>query len=249
MRVSVVTLTKNVEEKIEDCLKSVKWVDEIVVVDSGSTDRTLEIARKYGAKIVEVKGGNYSEWRDLGAKKALGEWILYVDADERVSPELRQEIVKWLNCYIAGNSAYAIPRRNFIFGKEFKHGGQWPDYQIRFFRKLDLRGWNGELHEQPDYEGDLGYLKNPLIHIKEDNLSDMVGKTNEWSEIEAMEMLKAGHPKMNVLRFFSAGFREFWLRMVKQLAFLDRTEGVIYGIYQVYSRLISYAKLWELQIK
>lgn len=249
MRISIVILTKNVERKVEDCLKSVSWAVDIVVVDSGSTDKTLDIARKYGAKIVEVKGGNYAEWRNVGAKKALGDWILYVDADERVAPPLRGEISQLVNKSINQYSAYAIPRRNFIFGKEFKHGGQWPDYQIRLFRKSKLRGWKGELHEQPKHEGELGYLKNPLTHIKEDNLSDMVNKTNQWSEIEAREMYKTGHPKMDILRFFSAGFREFWKRFIREFAFLDGTEGVIYGIYQIYSRLISYAKLWELQIK
>lgn len=216
---------------LKACMNSLSWVDEIVRVD---TDKLK---------------GSFSDWRNDGIKRAKGEWILYVDADERVTPALRQEIVKLLDGHTVENSAYAIPRRNFIFGKEFKHGGQWPDYVKRLFKKPNLHGWTGELHEEPHFDGILGHLKNPLIHIKHETLSEMVDKTNKWSEIEAKLMYEAHHPKMNILRFFSAGFREFWLRMIIQLAFLDGAEGVIYGMYQVYSRLISYAKLWEMQIK
>jgi hypothetical protein len=128
-----------------------------------------------------------------------------------------------------------------------KYPGLWPDYVVRLIKKDKLRGWEGELHEQPKIEGNICHLKEPLIHRKHKDLSGMVTKTNEWSEIEADLMLKAGHPKMNIFRFFSAGFREFWLRMVVQTAFLGGTRGIVYGLYQVFSRLVSYAKLWEKQ--
>ena len=203
-------------------------------------------------EIVEIKTkripGSFAAWRNEGIKRSLGEWILYVDTDEQVSKKLHSEIVKLLKKNKVKHTAYAIPRRNFIFGKEFKHGGQRPDYQKRLFKKSALHKWVGELHEEPAFDGSLGHLKNPLIHHKHKNLFEMVEKTNEWSEIEAKLMLKAAHPKMNVFRFASAAFREFWLRFVVQLCFLDGVKGVIYGSYQVYSRLISYSKLWEKQL-
>jgi hypothetical protein len=128
-----------------------------------------------------------------------------------------------------------------------KHGGWWPDYVKRLFKKKILKKWKGELHEEPVFDGVMGHLENTLIHLKEDNLSDMVMKTNNWSEIEAKLMYEANHPKMNLRRFLSAIIREFWHRFIVKKAFLDGAEGIIFGIYQVYSRFFSYAKLWELQ--
>ncbi len=229
MELSVVVIAKKDEKKLPACLKSLNWAEDLVFVDT-----------------TNIKG-SFSEWRNEGMKRAKGDWVLYVDSDESVTRKLREEVERVINS--PEFNAFAIPRRNFIFGKEFKHCGQWPDYQIRLIRKSTFNKWKKDIHEEPVFSGELGYLKNPFIHYKEENLSDMVEKTNKWSEIEARLMYEAGHPKMNVLRFFSAGFREFWLRMVKQTAFLDGGEGVIYGMYQVYSRLISYAKLWEMQLK
>jgi hypothetical protein len=129
-----------------------------------------------------------------------------------------------------------------------KHGGWWPDYVKRLYLKKFLKGWRGDLHEEPEIKGELGHLKNPLVHIKHNKLEEMVEKTNKWSAVEARLMYEANHPQMNVARFCSAMFREFWLRAVRHKAFLDGGEGVIYAVYQVFSRFISYAKLWEMQI-
>ena len=243
---SVIVIARNEEEKIAECLKMVSFADEIIVVDNSSTDKTAEIAKRKGAKIINLKAGNFSELRNKGAKEARGEWLLYIDADERVTPQLRREILKRVqdNAF----SAYAIPRRNFILGKELKHGGWWPDYAKRLFKKNKFKKWTGELHEEPVFKGKLGHFKNPLIHLKHDNLTEMVDKTNSWSEIEARLMIEANHPRMNIPRFISAMFREFWLRMIKQMAFLDGPQGIIYALYQVFSRFVSYAKLWEMQL-
>ncbi|HET7098724.1 MAG TPA: hypothetical protein VFI61_00585 [Patescibacteria group bacterium] len=205
---------------------SVKWCDEVVLINGIN--------------------GSFNDWRNEGLKKAKSEWLLYVDSDEEVAKELKNEI----EIEIEKNklSAYAIPRKNIIFGKEFKYSGQYPDYQKRLFKKNSLKKWVGNVHEEPVFDGRLGHLKNPIIHHKNMTIGQMVEKTNIWSGIEAKLMFEANHPRMNIPRFFSAGLREFWLRMITQIAFLDGTEGVIYALYQVYSKLISYSKLWELQI-
>lgn len=186
--------------------------------------------------------------RNKITRKAKGDWLLYVDDDEEVTQSLADEILRVTGQKTLAKSAYAIPRRNIIFGKEMRHCGLWPDYVLRLIRSDKLISWEGQLHEQPKIKGEIGYLKEPLIHNKHDNLSDMVTKTNAWSEIEAQLMLEANHPPMNVFRFASAGMREFWARFVRQTAFLDGSEGIIYGMYQVFSRLISYSKLWEKQL-
>jgi len=251
VKITAIVLAKNEEKVIAECLESLSWTNEILLVDSGSTDKTIEIASKFKAKVIRTDKGSYSEWRNLGYKEATGDWICYVDADERVTPLLRKEILSIINHELLtiNQSAYAIPRRNIVLGKELKHGGWWPDYVKRLFLKKDFLGWTGELHEEPGFNGELGHLKNPLIHFKENKLEEMVEKTNRWSEVEAKLMFEARHPPMNILRFGSAMFREFWFRMIKRLAFLDGSVGIIFALYQVYSRFVSYAKLWELQQK
>lgn len=249
MKISAVIATKNEEQMLEQCLASLDFVDEIVVVDTGSTDQTKKIAQKYGARIIEyLSGKNFSDWRNRELKESKGEWILYIDADERVTPELKSEIKSIILDDQSPASAYAIPRKNIILGKEFRHGGQWPDYQKRLFKRHALLGWHGEVHEEPDFKGELKHLKHPMIHIKHEDFTQMVEKTNNWSEIEAKLMFDAQHPPMNVPRFISAMFREFWKRMIVQMAFLDGKVGIMYAMYQVFSRFVSYAKLWEMQI-
>jgi hypothetical protein len=210
------------------CLESVSFADELIKIETG-----------------DLKG-SFSDFRNLGAKKAKNEWLLYVDTDEIVTPELKESILNVVNS--DEFSAYAIPRRNIVLGREMKHCGLWPDYVLRLIKKDKLIGWIGELHEQPKISGKISHLKEPFIHKKHDNLSEMVDKTNRWSEVEAKLMFEAHHPPMNFFRFASAAMREFWLRMIVQTAFMDGVPGIIYGIYQVYSRLISYSKLWEMQL-
>jgi glycosyltransferase involved in cell wall biosynthesis len=248
INISAVVIAKNEEEKISGCLKSLSWADEKLVIDNGSTDKTADVAQKLGAKVVYSPIGSYKESRDKGMTKSKGKWVLYVDADERATDQLRIEIGNALQKESGDYSAYAIPRRNIILGKELRHGGWWPDYVIHFLKKSKFIGWKGDLHEEPVFNGNLGYFKNPLIHLKHDNLSDMVSKTNTWSLVEATLMLKAGHPPMDIPRFISALVREFWLRMIKNKAYLDGTQGIIYALYQVFSRFLSYARLWELQL-
>jgi hypothetical protein len=214
---------------LEKCLDSVSWCDEIVKVETDSLN------------------GSFADWRNLGAKRARYEWLLYVDSDEIVSAKLKEMMLQ----VIASNefSAYAIPRRNIFLGHTMRWGGWWPDFVVRLIRKDKLKGWFGELHEQPKITGTICHLKEPLVHTSHRSLSDMVEKTNRWSEIEAKLLYDSGHPSMNIFRFFSAGFREFWYRGIVKLGFFDGTVGVIEIIYQIFSRLITYSKLWELQLK
>jgi len=245
--ISTIVLSKNVQDMIGDCLDSFSWTDEIIVVDSGSTDDSLEIARQKGARIVRTHPSDFSSLRNLGAQKAIGKWLLYIDADERVSKELKKEIIqKTLSDTF---SAYAIPRKNNLLGHDMKYGGWWPDYVMRLIKKDKLVRWRGHLHEQPEIKGNVSKLKNPLYHISHRSISSMIQKTNAWSEIEARLLYDSNHPKMNVIRFFTAAFREFWYRGILKLGFLDGSIGVIEIFYQIYSRIVTYSKLWELQLK
>lgn len=233
MKISAIVLIGGRIDKnlLRKCLKSLDWCDEIVKIKT----KNLE--------------GSFSDWRNEGTRQAKGDWFFYVDVDEQVPQNLKEEILQITNHKSQITNAYAIPRKNIIFGKEMKHCGLWPDFVVRLIKIDNLIKWEGKLHEQPKVNGEIRYLKEPLIHYKHDNLSDMVDKTNKWSEVEAKLMYQANHPPMNIFRFFTAGLREFYLRMIRQTAFLDGPEGIIYGMYQVFSRLISYSKLWELQLK
>ncbi|KKQ25761.1 MAG: Glycosyl transferase family 2 [Candidatus Woesebacteria bacterium GW2011_GWA1_37_8] len=244
--ISAVIIAKNEEKNIDDCLKSVTWCDEIVVVDTDSTDKTVKIAEKFTNTIYKTKGGNYSDWRNLGLEKAKTDWIIYIDCDERCSDKLKNEILEVINSETK-YSLFVIPRQNIILGRLMKHGGWWPDYVKRLYKKNHLKKWTGDLHEEPIYLGKLGYLENPLIHLKHNNLTDMLEKTNTWSAVEAQLMFKANHPKMNTVRFITAMSRELWKRLFVEKGYLDGQEGIIYSIYQMYSKSISYAKLWEMQ--
>lgn len=231
MKISAIVLIGGEVDQslLKKCLDSVSWCDEVVKVETDGLD------------------GSFADWRNLGAKKAKNEWLFYVDSDEMVTSKLKEMI---LTVTPSGEfAAYAIPRRNIFLGHPMRWGGWWPDFVVRLIKKDKLKGWSGELHEQPKIEGTICHLKEPLIHESHRSLSEMVEKTNMWSEIEAKLLYDSGHPKMNIFRFFSAALREVWYRGIIKLGFLDGTVGVIEIIYQTFSRLITYSKLWELQEK
>lgn len=220
---------KTDKDLLKRCLNSVSWCDEIVKVETPSIN------------------GSFADWRNYGAKMAKYDWLLYIDTDEEVTSKLKEQILQ-----VVGSNefaGYAIPRRNKFLGHVMHWGGWSPDYVIRLIKKDKLDKWVGELHEQPKIDGTICHLKEPLLHDTHRNLTEMVEKTNKWSEIEAKLLYDSGHPKMNIFRFCSAGFREAWYRGIIKLGFLDGTVGVIEIMYQVYSRLITYSKLWELQLQ
>jgi glycosyltransferase involved in cell wall biosynthesis len=245
---SAIVISKNDEEKIKECLESLGFAGEIIVIDNGSSDKSFDIARKFTDKVYSLPKVGFSELRNEGLNKASGKWVLYVDTDERVTPGLRQELEKIIDNKDGMHyEAYAIPRKNIIFGKEMKHGGLYPDYVKRLYLKSSLKKWEGDLHEEPVYEGVMGHMSNPLIHLKHARMSEMIEKTNKWSEIEAKLLLDSGHPEMTWWRFPRIMLTEIWYRLIILKGFMDGIEGVIYSIYQMWSKFITYAKLWEMQ--
>jgi len=250
MKLSVVILTKDEEEVIKDCLESVKWADEVIILDGGSTDKTIKIAKKAGAKIVKQKDNDYAAWRNQGKEEARGKWLLYLDADERLTPGVRKEIVESIKSHASGVkdiTTYAIPRRNFLLGKELHWGGWWPDYVKRLFKKEKLKRWEGRLHEEPIFEGELGHLKEPMIHIQPDSIKPMLEKSIKWSKIEAELLYEAGHPPVTWWRILRMGATTLFDRLIKKQGFRDGTEGWIESIYQAFHTMVIYMQLWEIQ--
>ena len=249
MSLSVVIIAKNEEKMIEDAIKSVSYADEIIILDTGSNDKTKLIAKSFNSKVFNIGSGKieFAKWRSEGISKAKHDWIFYLDADERVTPELKKEMIAITGSKPKKYSAYAIPRRNFYLNKEMKYGGAWPDYVIRLFYKSNILGWKEKLHEQPVFSGDLGHLTNPLIHLTHRDLTSMLEKTIKWSKLEAEELFKANHPPMAWWRFLRIMVGEFYNRGIKLQGLRDGTQGLIEVIFQTYSRFITYARLWEIQ--
>ncbi|OGE28521.1 hypothetical protein A2867_05065 [Candidatus Daviesbacteria bacterium RIFCSPHIGHO2_01_FULL_40_11] len=242
---SAVVITKNEEERIKACLDSVKWADEIIVIDNGSVDHTLEIAREYTEKIFKVNLQDFSSLRSLATKKASGDWVLFVDADERVLESLKKEIETMIN--FADYSAYAISRRNVIFGTEVRYGPFWPDWVIRLLKKSDFEGWVGKIHEYPKFKGKLGYSKNSLLHLTHRNIDQIVLKSLEWSKIDAKLRLDADHPKMSGWRFLRIFICEVFNQGVLRKGFFNGSVGLMDSLLQALSLYITYIRLWEIQ--
>ncbi len=246
---STIIITLNEEQMINDCLVSVEFSNEIILVDTGNTDKTNDIAQKYNCRIVKaLPGSGWDNYRNTGIKAAKGDWILFVDADERVTPLLKIEIEQIISSD-SQFSAYEIPRRNFYLDKEMLHGGWGQDKVIRLFKKDSLLGYKNKLHEQPQVKGQIGFLSNSFVHFSHRDLESMLNKTLLFTGFESKSRLDAKHPPMAVWRFARVMFTEFWLRFVKLSAWRDGIEGTIDGLFQVFNMFIIYARLWELQQK
>lgn len=243
-KISAVILSKDSEGLIPDCLKSVKFCDEIIVVDADSKDKTLEIAKNFGAKIIRSEPNDYANSRNLGLKNASFDWVLYIDTDERVTPELAKNIKKAVTN--PNFSAYKLKRKNFYFGNY-----EWPYIEKleRLFRKENLKGWYGKIHESPQLSGKIGSLDGYLTHYTHRDLSSMVKKTMEWSKIEAELRFKANHPAMSWWRFPRVMITAFLNSYVKQKGFKAGIVGLVESMYQSFSIFITYVRLWELQRK
>ena len=184
---SVVIITLNEEAKVKDCLESVAWADEIVVVDSFSKDNTVEIAGNYTDKIYQREFAGFGEQKNFALSKASGDWILAIDADERVTSELQEEIKRTLtNSRACG---YYMPRKSYFSNKWIKHCGWWPDYLLRLFRKDCGHFSDRAVHEALQVDGPTVKLKNPLEHYPFFSISDLIKKADTYSTLGAQVMV------------------------------------------------------------
>ena len=247
MKLSVVVITKNEQDMLKVCLESVKWADEIVVIDNGSIDKTAEIARAAGARIVKFESNDFSKTRNKGMEEASGEWVLYVDADERVLKPLKEEIKEIITGTEDG--AFAISRKNIIFGKPVSYGPYKRDWVIRLFKKDKFETWVGKVHEYGKFKGGLGYTKNSLLHLTHRDLDHFLLKALDWSRIDANLRLEAGHPEMTKWRFIRILISQSYEELIKRKGFFGGTVGIIDSVLQIFSFYMSYVRLWEMQQK
>lgn len=243
---SAIIIARNEEDRLEECLASVAWTGEIIVVDNASTDETAAIAKKHNAYVVSLKTSDFSALRNLGLKYAHGDWVLYLDADERVTGKLQKTLESIMDSF-----SQTSPRGYYITRKNYYLGQPWPatDKMHRFFRRESLKGWRGKLHETALVDGAVGTILEPLIHRTHRTLEEMVAKTNEWSKIEALLRFQAHHPPVMAWRLIRVFVTGFWQSYIRESAWRAGTAGMIESIYQGFSLFITYAKLWELQKK
>lgn len=241
---SVVIITGNEEKRIRDCLESVKWADEIIVVDSESIDRTVEIAREYTDKIFVRRWEGYAPQKQFAIEQATCDWILSLDADERVSPELKLEIEGILATETEYEGFY-IPRRNFFLGKWIRSCGWYPNYQLRLFKKGKGCVTKRKVHEGFVVDGKVGYLKGDIIHYTHMELKSTFAKINEYSSLSAEE--KAERRIVKGIDLILHPLSAFLGHYIFRGGFKDGVHGLMVSLIHAMTNMQTYMKIWELQ--
>lgn len=248
MKLSVVVITLNEAKTLSKALNSVKnLADEIVVVDSGSTDATVKIAIEFGAKVFFRSFDNYANQKNFAAGKAKGNWILSLDADEEISPGLAKEIDFELRTKRPELRAYSIPRRNIIFGEYIKYTRWQPELDRHVWLWSKGKGkWVGDVHEEVVVDGKIGKLKNPKIHRQYQTVSEFVEMMNRYSDLEADQKVRTG-TNFSLGRFFFEPIYNFKVRLFYRLGFLDGWRGFVLSYLMAIYSLNVWIKIWERQ--
>jgi glycosyltransferase involved in cell wall biosynthesis len=259
--ITVAIFVHNDQQNIVRAIESAKLLTSaVVVIDIGSTDGTDKRAKQSGAEVLKTKFYPYVELARMeGLKKITSDWIFILDSDEVITQALASEILRAISGQNSDvsklktddrhlstiPSAYRVPRKN-MFGKNkwLKHGGWWPDYQTRLILLKDLQEWSTRIHSTPQIKGEVGLLKEALIHYSHGNISNMVKKTIIFEGMES-DLLHKARKKANTFIFFRKFCGELFRRLIKYKGFLDGKEGITESIYQAYSKTITYLMLYE----
>lgn len=243
--VTAVIITKNEEDNIEECLKSVLWADEIIVVDDESTDSTCEIAKKCTDKIFVRKMENEGRHRNWAYEQASHDWVFSIDADERATRELADEINTLLK-NVPEFKAYTIPRRNYIGKHWLKYGGEYPAPQTRLFLKNEFKYEEAEVHPRAFLKGDCGHLKGDLIHYSHKDIADYLASLNNHTTLEARKWYLSGRKMSFGRALWRALDRCFYRRLLRKKGYKDGIYGLTVAIFSGMYQLVSYLKYKEL---
>ena len=244
--VSVYILTFNNRRTIERCLKSLDWADELVVVDSGSTDGTYEICQRHTDKLYRREFQGHRDQYQYAADLTTRQWIMFVDADEEVPPELVEEIGGMLKSRAEDVDGFFVCRRTCYLGKWIRYGGWYPDGEIRLYRR-DKGRWEGGLHAKIVVGGKVSVLKNKYLHYTYRDISDQIQTIDRYSNIAAQDMAESGK-KFSLLKLlFHPPFR-FIKEYLFKSGFRDGLPGLIIVVSTMFYVFIKYAKLWEISI-
>ena len=242
---SLVIITKNEEHNLERCIRSVPFADEVVVMDSGSTDQTVSLAETLGARVIQQEWLGFEKQKQKVTDAAKNKWVLNLDADEALSLELQSEIQTLLNSEI-NKDAFEIPRLAWHLGRWIRHGGWYPDFQKRLYNKTTARWGGGELHESVQAKN-VGRLKHNIHHFVFSSLSHQVTTNDRYSTLGAEKMIRQGRGS-SILPLIFRPIGKFIECYFLKRGFLDGRAGLIIAVGAAYSLFLRYSKVWESQI-
>lgn len=245
-KLSAIIVALNEEINIETCLKSLQWVDEIIVViDDRTTDRTEEIARFYTSHVFVQEWQGYSGSKNFALSKATGDWIFWIDADEEVTPNLQTEIQKAIR---QGKkyAGYEIPRLAFFLGRWIRHSGWYPGYVLRLFQRSKAQFNQALVHEGVQLTGEVGRLKNPLLHFTDRDIANYYRKYDSFTSLAARQMAERDR-KFRIVDLLFRPLFLFIKMFILRAGFLDGLQGLILAVFSANYVFTKYAKLWERQ--
>jgi (heptosyl)LPS beta-1,4-glucosyltransferase len=243
VNISVAIITKNEEEIIGECLEAVSWADEVIVVDSGSSDDTVKIAKKHGARVFVNAWAGFGPQKNFALSKTRGKWILNIDADEIISPGLGEEILAVVKSKTT-KAAYDMPFRNFFYGKWIRHGGLYPDRHARLFRKGKGRFPDITLHEYLQIDGEIGSLKNPVLHYTKGSITGHIASINTYTDIEKEQNIKSNYSPTGYTVFIRPLYRFIKCYFFKA-GFLDGIMGLIFHVITSFGMFLGEIKILE----
>lgn len=241
---SAVLITLNAASQLEECLRSVSFCDELIVVDSGSTDGTIELAQRCGARVIEAEWRGFGPQKQFAVEQAKHDWVLCVDADERVTEALRASIEATLKS--PGHNAYRFPRCNRFMGRYLRHGEGYPDWSTRLFDRRHARWSDDSVHERVIVEGATASLDGDLLHDSAESLEGYLCKQNRYTTLAAEEAARNGKQASIARLLFSPAIR-FLKFYLFRLGFLDCLPGLVHILIGCGNSFIKYAKIAALE--
>jgi len=245
IKISAALIARNEAANISEAIKSLSFADQVVVADTGSTDNTVEIAQKLGAEVHSVKFEGFGKTKNKALDYCRGNWVLFVDADERVTSELAEKIINISNSESA-TAGFLINRLTYFLGKPVRHSGWYPDYILRLFKKEKGKFSSNLVHERVEINGRVDKLDGLLIHYSYRSIDQYLDKLNEYSTLSAREMFQKGR-KFNILDLIFRPISTFLKMFVFKAGFLDGLNGLFLAILSSYHVFIKYAKLYHIR--
>lgn len=249
MKISVVIIAKNEEKKIPRCLESVRWADEVIVVDGFSEDKTPAIASSSGAKVIQHKfSGSFADERNIGMDNARNDWVLQLDADDVVTEDFRRKLEEKISKEREpGIAVYKFRRKNFFLNHPMDHGG-WHHYIPNLVNKNFVR-YEGEVHEVPVYKGAMGVIEADIEHYPFDSIEQFLERQNRYTDIAAREILKK-NGRLPIAKILSGmifrSFKIFWKSYVKKSGHKEGYYGLLFAVLFAFINFLKWAKYWEL---
>ncbi len=246
-KLSVVVITKNAANKIKNCLESVKWADEIIVVDGGSVDETVAIVKQYTDKIIISEFSGFDKERNKGTEAAIGDWILQMDADEIMPADFKRRLLRLLDGDAEGCVSFKFRRKNVFLGRLMMRGG-WYHYSAHLFKK-GFAYYKGDIHEQLIVNGKQGKMEEGLEHYPFYNISEFIERHNRYTTLQANEMFSENKnisKKEIMYNLKIKPIKLFWKMYVKKKGYKEKLHGFIFSVLFSWVHFVKWLKYWEL---